>query len=767
MIVRSHRSFFHRLEWTWRAHPFEAGEVGCQKAHMTTTHLVYELFEPMLRGTPVLIIPDADVRRLDRFWAQIAEGGVSRLLLVPSMLQASLAMPEWEPPVLKVLVLMGEHLPAKVAREIAARAPEATAIYSIYGSTEASSTIVCDVRASIRDGEELPLGEPISSEIEVQILDEQLCAVPEGEVGRLHVSGPSLFEGYLNDPDRTSDALVRVGAKTLYDTRDDVRLGHDGRLFFVGRTDQTVKIRGFRVDLPEIETALLAHPGVEQAAAVSCSSPHELIVGYIAPDDIVTREALATVRSLLPAYMVPSRLTALPKLPLTPNGKIDRLALARICGELDEGGAFVAGTNMEQLIASAWERTLGHRQFEADTSFFEAGGTSLSVFRLVIHLRETLDLEDDDLDEGTVYRFPTVGELAEWLNGDRAAMADASAAEEERVLVTLRRGSPEFAPLFIIASAGGTLGAYERLTPLLETSREIVGVRDPVLWGGRAHSDDFGSWVDRYESGILKRQPEGPYHILAYSSAGAFGYELASRLRTQGHEVALLALVDPLGLEFASRPGFGYWALRATWMGRLGRTLVRWVGALRRPARGLLSPPRAKVVGSMAPGESEASIREIRQNRGLLVNLSTLLELHSGLPFALSEEDFDGVEPEDRSRVLTSRVAAVAPEVDPAMIERMVVQYELQVRAQHRYRLARYEGPVLLVEPVSPYAGLLGSLLRPHVGRLRHRLLPLGPASPDTQRLLRRFGSLQGHYRCMRDGPFVTGLAQELNEWLG
>ena len=113
-----------------------------------------------------------------------------------------------------------------------------------------------------------------------------------------------------------------------------------------------------------------------------------------------------------------------------------------------------------------------------------------------------------------------------------------------------------------------------------------------------------------------------------------------------------------------------------------------------------------------------------------------------------------------------SRVAEVAPEVDPDMIDRMVVQYELQVRAQHRYRLARYEGPVLLVEPESPYAGLVHSLLRPHVAQLRHRVLPLGPVSADTERLLRRFGSLQGHYRCMRDGPFVAALARELDEWL-
>ena len=90
MIVRSHRSFFHRLRWTWEQHPFGTSEIGCQKAHMTTTHAVYELFEPLLAGIPVVIIPDQDVRNLEVFWGIVETRGISRLLIVPSVLRASL-----------------------------------------------------------------------------------------------------------------------------------------------------------------------------------------------------------------------------------------------------------------------------------------------------------------------------------------------------------------------------------------------------------------------------------------------------------------------------------------------------------------------------------------------------------------------------------------------------------------------------------------------------------------------------------------------------
>jgi non-ribosomal peptide synthetase component F len=93
MIVRSHRSFFHRLNWTWDHWPYAPGEVCCQKSHMTTTHSLYELFEPLLRGVPVHVLPDDDVRDVEQFWEMIREQRISRLLIVPSLLQVSLDMP--------------------------------------------------------------------------------------------------------------------------------------------------------------------------------------------------------------------------------------------------------------------------------------------------------------------------------------------------------------------------------------------------------------------------------------------------------------------------------------------------------------------------------------------------------------------------------------------------------------------------------------------------------------------------------------------------
>lgn len=783
MIVRSHGSFFHRLEWTWSRHPFEDGDVGCAKAHEATTHLIYEVFEPMLAGARTVILPDGDVRNLERFWSEVRERCVTRLLVVPSMLQASLAVPDFRAPRLRTLVLMGEYVSPELGRDTVRAFPEETSVYSIYGSTEASSTILCDVRQLAREGEDLPLGTPISRDVRTFVLNEELDPVADGATGRLYVAGSPLFDEYLGEPDLTASVLAQREGEILYDTRDDVRRSADGELFFVGRTDETVKIRGFRVDLPEVERAMLLDAEVDQAAVVlrNPGSERAVLIGFYVPAAVDRDQVYATMRRRLPDYMLPSALVGLDELPRTHSDKIDRLRLLEEYGAAaTEPGEAVGGSGTEVTVARLWEQELGHRSFRLDSSFFEVGGSSLTVFSLAHRLRQAFGLSREELGEDSIYRHDTLRGLASHI--DRLSAGEGVAKKQEvPLLVSLRAGREGLhagkkslhvggrqkarEPLFLIASAGGTLTSYDRLVAKLETDRPVVGVRDPMLSGQRDPFAPFDDWVGMYHRAIVERQPDGPYHICAYSSAGAFGYELASRLEAEGREVRILALVDPLGIGFGHARSFGYWALRATWSGPLARAAIRLAGVLRRPLVRLGLPASARKSESVSPvpaGESGEIASGILQNRGHLLNVSALFELNTGLPLALSPTDFDGVDAADRLEVLVSRTRSVTPEVDPEMIERTVLQYELQVRAQHAYRLRPYPGRVLLVEPATPYAGFLAQLIRPYVKRLEHRILSLGEPDERTRTLTGRFGSLAGHYRSMRDEEFVAGLSDEL-----
>lgn len=774
MIVRSHRSFQHRLSWTWANYPFEPGELGCHKAHTTTTHGIYELFEPLLRGTPTLILADPQVRDLEQFWALVRAHGVSRLLMVPSAMQASLDLHGFEPPPLKVVVLMGEHLPFRLARRIVEAFPEPTGLYSIYGSTEASSTIACNLRERARLDEELPLGQPISADVGIHVLNSEFEPVEFGQAGRLYISGPALFSGYLGQPELTAQVVVshpRSGER-LYDTRDDVRRTAAGDIVFVGRTDDTIKIRGFRVELTEVERAINSCPGVAQAAVVvrDGKGSDAALIGFFTPRAVPVQEVFRALRERLPPYMIPAALHGLDAFPLTERSKLDRKRLLAEVVPLEPGQPDHASfSKIERRIASLWERTLGHRQFDLDSSFFEVGGTSLTTAVLVHRLREDFGLDRERLPEQFVYRFPTVASMARLLGGSLDGDADQIPGLTS-ILVTLRRSRDATTPpLFLIASAGGTLGAYGRFVAALRYAGEIIGVRDPYVSGERDPTESFDRWVGHYLDAITVRWPQGPYFIAAYSSAGAFGLELAQRLRRRGRAVALLALIDPLGMDADHWYRYGWWVLLSTHSGPWVRSLTRLIGALRGPSAFLLralSKLRGDKSFAVSAGEFNQLSREMATSRARLLALAALMELNTGLPLDLSDVDVSPELPDGTLRALQARVAAVMPEVETATIERIACQYALQLLVQRAYALAPYDGPTLLVEPESPYAGLLEAQLRPFFGRLRIARLGLGQADARTSAISRRFGPWIPHFLSMRDDRFAESLARELERAL-
>lgn len=771
MIVRSHRSFFHRLSWTWMQQPFVAGEIGCHKAHTTTTHGIYELFEPLLRGVPVVIVPDLQVRDLEQFWSIVKSRSITRLLIVPSAMQASLDMPGFTAPPLRLVVLMGEHLQTGLARRIVDAFPEPTRLYSIYGSTEASSTLVCDLRESARPGEDLPLGRPITPDVGVHVLDRNFDPVGPGQTGRLYISGPALFTGYFKNPDLTSAVIVSHprSSERLCDTRDDVRRMPDGNLIFVGRVDDTVKIRGFRVELAEVERAMNAHPELTQAAVVVTGgdASDAALIGFFTPRGVAVGDVYRVLRERLPPYMIPSTLVGLDAFPLTERSKLDRKRLiSEYLPQAQDKLQDRPMSDLEKRVAAVWDRTLGHRRFDLDSSFFEVGGTSLTTSVLVHRLRTEFGLDRDRLPEQFAYRFPTVGSMARRLGGtDNLGQADP--ASHSSILVTLRRATDAAkAPLFLVASAGGTVGAYQKVAAALRFGGEIIGVRDPYVSGERDPTEDFNCWVGRYLKAIRSRQPQGPYYIAAYSSAGAFGYEMARQLRQRGADVALLALIDPLDLGGRSWRQFGWWTTRATHSRPWLRGLIRLAASLRRPSARLLRALASKRTDKgfvLSPDEFRQLREEAIQARGRLMALATLMELNTGLPLDLSDSEIPAQPPDSVLRALQQKVAQQLPGVDAETIERIAVQYPLQARAQQAYVLKPYNAPVLLVEPVTPYAGLLESQLRPYLSQLRVVRLELGAADARANAISARFGSLAPHYLSMRDDRFAGALAREID----
>jgi acyl-coenzyme A synthetase/AMP-(fatty) acid ligase/acyl carrier protein len=340
-------------------------------------------------------------------------------------------------PDLRILLSAGEELSADLVRKWLRPGLH---FYNGYGPTEAAiGSCFMEIDGSVFPP---PIGRP-KPNYQAYVLDAHLRPVPVGVVGELHVGGAGVTRGYLNRPELTEQRFVPdhfrpgVPEARLYKTGDLVRRNPDGTIVFVGRVDGQVKIRGLRVELGEVEAAILAHGGVAQAVVTVAEdrAGEKQLVGYVrsvpgGPAD--TAVNLAELRQFLgqrlPTYMVPTHLIPVDSVPLTSNGKIDRTALPR----LDEvGGAaeaeFVAPrTMLEALVADIYAGLLGHEQVGIDASFFDLGGNSLQAMQLVTHLRDELAV---DVDVSTVFLAPTTRQLSDVLR-DRHGLEEVALDED-------------------------------------------------------------------------------------------------------------------------------------------------------------------------------------------------------------------------------------------------------------------------------------------------------------------------------------------------
>ncbi|WP_157878344.1 non-ribosomal peptide synthetase, partial [Streptomyces torulosus] len=288
-------------------------------------------------------------------------------------------------------------------------------VANLYGPTEATINATChiiDTRPA-DDVRHLPIGRPIAgTELAVVDADGRACA--PGEAGELLIAGTGLAPGYLGDPHLTAAAFTERDGRRWYRSGDRVRRTADGVLEFLGRLDDQVKVRGHRVELGEVEAALLAHPGLARAAVLL---REERLVAYVEPragaPEPDAREVRAFLSRTLPPYMLPARIHALAALPLTGTGKIDRNRLAprpdhdtpaptpeppaeRTAAVPEEPGAATGrtaprtppATPTERLLARAWSQLLDVPEVFREDDFFVLGGDSLTVLELFSRLRD-------------------------------------------------------------------------------------------------------------------------------------------------------------------------------------------------------------------------------------------------------------------------------------------------------------------------------------------------------------------------------------------
>lgn len=313
-------------------------------------------------------------------------------------------------------VIGGEALPPGVARLWRSLWPEARLINE-YGPTE--TVVGCtyhEVSAADCEDTSVPVGRPIAN-MRVCILDTHGQPVPVGVVGEIHIGGVGVVRGYLNQPALTAQCFVAdgAGAGRLYRSGDLGRLRRDGSLEYVGRSDQQIKLRGYRIDPSEIEAQLMKHPRVAEAVVVARRNPAGdlRLVAYLVPPGVVApeaRELYAQLQQSLPAHMVPAAFVTLKGLPRTVNGKIDRTRLPEPSLDSHLASHYEAPRGeLENTLAHIWCEALGLERMGRNDHFFELGGHSLLAFTVISRVNPLMGCT---LAAADVYRFPTIEQLA-------------------------------------------------------------------------------------------------------------------------------------------------------------------------------------------------------------------------------------------------------------------------------------------------------------------------------------------------------------------
>ena len=291
--------------------------------------------------------------------------------------------------------------------------PTSYQLHNGYGPTEC--TIFTTTYPLTEFEQNAPIGKPLDN-LQLYIVDKDMNRLPLGAAGEMLVSGPQVSRGYLNLPEKTADTYIQWNGKRCYRTGDVVRYLADGNIQFVGRRDGQVKIRGFRIELKEVESVIREFPGISDATVQAFDYPNggKFIAAYLVSDQQIDIQALnAFIRDRKPPYMVPAATMQIPSIPLNQNQKVNRRALPAPQIQVEEHDFVAPVGDVEKLFCDIFAGILSMDKVGATDNFFEMGGTSLMVTKVIIEA----DKAGHHVAYGDVFNHPTPRLLAQFVGG--------------------------------------------------------------------------------------------------------------------------------------------------------------------------------------------------------------------------------------------------------------------------------------------------------------------------------------------------------------
>ena len=558
-VLYLHQNLAARFSNTYQVSRFNPMGVFAQTSPVTSIDAIDEILLPLVSGGRTVILPYDTVTNPHRLINSLSAHKVTHILLVPSLLRVILAVEEdleTKLASLEICMIGGESLTGELTHQFYAQLPRAVLI-NFYGLTEGDATSYVTSSLSQYDSG-VPIGGPIQ-DTKIYLLDEQLNIVSEGTPGEICLAGPGLFHEYLGCPELNTERWVLNPFESdgsyarLFRTGDMGRLRPDGQIEYLGRRDRMVKVRGFRVELGAVETALSRHPVVDHCVAIAkrpagksdSSADHQtfiLVYAVLKNGKKATPQELRDfLKDYLPAHALPARIFLLDSLPLSPNGKVDVQALLKFDSmkrELYENH-MPPRDSVELRLAQIWEKLLNVHPIGVTDSFFDVGGDSLAAIDLMLIIEKEFQIR---LPITVLIQSPTIAGLAEVLRADvKAGTLDS--------LVPIRvQGSRP--PLFCI-HADGSVFIYRQFAEYLDPRIPIYGLQAHGLANPNdqpfRHVDEMAA---HYIRQIRTVQPRGPYHLCAFSAGGLITFEMARQLQALGEQVAFVGLLDAYGPDY-------------------------------------------------------------------------------------------------------------------------------------------------------------------------------------------------------------------------
>ena len=556
-VLYLNRNLAARFSNTIHLSGFDQFSVFAQSSPVTSIDAIDEILLPLVSGGATAIFSHETVTNPHQLISALSAHRVTHILLVPSLLRVILSAGgdlDTKIDSLRTWMVGGEPLTASLAHQFFEQLPRAVLI-NFYGLTEGDATFhVASPRFPYDTS--VPVGRAVQ-DTKVYLLDENLNLVAPGQPGEICLAGEGLFHKYLNCPELNearwvSNPFAETDSyRRLFRTGDMGQLGSNGEIQYLGRRDRLVKVRGFRVELGEVEAALSRHPSVDQCVAVAKQpgengslQPRTYIVVYVVlrrGENASSQDLREFLKDRLPEYALPAMIYLVDAFPLSPNGKVDFYALSQLdAGEREMRDSYVPPRDaLELQLAQIWEKLLNFHPIGVGDDFFAIGGDSLSAIDLMLTIEKEFQCR---LPITALIQAPTIAALADLLRGD-----DDSVSLGSLVPIRVTGSRP---PLFCI-HADGSVFIYRRFAEYLDPSIPIYGLQAHGLANPNAqphrHVDEMAA---HYIREIRTVQPHGPYHLCAFSAGGLITFEMARQLQAVGESVAFVGLLDAYGPDY-------------------------------------------------------------------------------------------------------------------------------------------------------------------------------------------------------------------------